>query len=156
MIIFYKQRKHIAIPQDLLQMKIGHSCVAIKKITQIRYVSCLIWKYLQKRIKFFLTIKKILIILLFPFLLSVHYLCLNNYNYANMQFTVSGYLYFVFCNVTMMLLRSQNIHISTLSVLSGLRVIRTTTTYEVCPKSNETVVIKSWLKNIEIYQSPSK
>ena len=25
--------------------------------------------------------------------------------------------------------------------------------YEVCPKSNETVVIKSLLKNIEIYQS---
>jgi len=30
-IIFYKQRKHIVIPQDLLQMKIGHSCIAINK-----------------------------------------------------------------------------------------------------------------------------
>ena len=27
--------------------------------------------------------------------------------------------------------------------------------YGVCPKSNETVVIKSLLKNIEIYQSQS-
>ena len=42
--------------------------------------------------------------------------------------------------------------------ISGLSEINALVYYEVCPKSNETGIIKTLLKNIEMYQSqiPSK
>jgi len=39
--------------------------------------------------------------------------------------------FFVFCDVTMMLLRSQSLYISTLSILTWLKVTRTATAYRV-------------------------